>query len=77
MYFTILPLAQIAFPVTATAALTISGFRDYISFSITIQPRLTILGPHIDHGGYMSVGHVSHYLALVLREVFVISLVSL
>jgi hypothetical protein len=33
--------------------------RDYASFYITIQPRLTIFGLHIDHGGYMPEGHVS------------------
>jgi hypothetical protein len=27
-----------------------SSFRDWISFSITIQPRLTIFGPHFDDG---------------------------
>jgi hypothetical protein len=27
--------------------------------SITIQPRLTIFGPHIDHGGYMSARYVT------------------
>ena len=27
------------------------SFHDYVSFSITIQPRLTIFDPHINHGG--------------------------
>ena len=43
----------IAFPVAVTA-LPKFLWLEYIGFSITIQPRLTMLGPHIEHGGYMS-----------------------
>jgi hypothetical protein len=50
--------------------------RDYVSFYITIQPRLTIFGLHIDHGGYMPEGHVSlnieSFFIFYLRQVFVI-----
>ena len=53
----------IAFPVTV---LTMTSFRDEEdSFSIFIQPSLTIFGPHIDHGGYMSARHVSPDLDLI------------
>ena len=55
---------HIAFPVAVTA-LTMSSFGDWVSFSITIQPRLTMYGPHIEHGGYMSDGQVSHDLDLI------------
>jgi len=34
-------------------------FYDWVSFPISIQPRLTIFGPHIDRGEYMSARHVS------------------
>ena len=55
--------------------------RDYASFYITIQPRLTIFGLHIDHGGYMPEGHVSlnieSFFIFYLRQVFVIRTVSL
>ena len=33
-------------------------FHSQVSFSIAIQPRLTMFGPHIDHGGYKNV-HVT------------------
>jgi hypothetical protein len=64
--------------------LTMSGFCFQINFSITIQPRLTIFGPHIDHGQYMSARHVSPDLELIfslmtllyLCQVLVIRLVS-
>jgi hypothetical protein len=46
--------------------LTMTSFRDEEdSFSIFIQPSLTIFGPHIDHGGYMSARHVSPDLDLI------------
>ena len=32
---------------------------------ITIQPRLTLFGPHIDHDVYMSAKHVSPDLDLI------------
>ena len=35
------------------------------SFSITIQFRLTIFGPHIHHGQYISAGDVSVTLASI------------
>jgi len=41
-------------------------------FSITIQPRFTILCPHIDHGVYMSARHMSpdhHDLILTVYRV--------
>jgi hypothetical protein len=56
-----------------------------VCFSITIQTSLTIFGPHIDWGGYMSAGHVSSDFDLIfhglqtllnLRKVFVIMSVS-
>jgi hypothetical protein len=37
----------------------VSSFHDKVSFFITIQSSFTILGPHIYHGGYTSVRHVS------------------
>ena len=51
----------IGFHVTALT----SFFGDYISFSVTIQPRLTILGSHIDHGVYMSTRHMTPDLDLI------------
>jgi hypothetical protein len=30
-------------------------FHDSVHFSITIQPRLTLFGPHIDHRRYINV----------------------
>ena len=35
-----------------------SSFCDVVNFSITIQPRPIIPGPHKDHGGYMAAKHV-------------------
>jgi len=46
----------IAFPVMSA---TMSSFCDYVSFSITTQPRFILLGPNIDHGGYISARYVS------------------
>lgn len=48
-----------------TALTMTSFFGDYISFSVTIQPRLTILGAHIDHGVYMSTRHMTSDLDLI------------
>jgi len=42
-----------------------SSFCDWVSFPITIQPRLTILGPYIDDGGYMPDWHFSPDLDLI------------
>lgn len=54
-----------------------------VSFFITLQHRLTICCPHIDHGRYMSTMDVSPNLSLVpgvltlnLPQVFVIRSVS-
>lgn len=49
----------------ATPLTMTSFFGDYISFSITIQPRLTILGSHMDHGVYMSTRHITPDLDLI------------
>ena len=58
----------IAFPVTV---LTMTSFRDEDSFSIFIQPSLTIFGPHIDHGIFMSAMHVSPELDLNLTDCYI------
>ena len=65
---------------------TLMLFRLFpIRFSITIQPWLPILVPHIEHGGYMSAMHVSpdpwpHFQGLLtlwsLCNIFVIRSVS-
>ena len=54
---------HIAFLAVATA-LTMLSFCNWVSFSITIQPRFTMLGPHIDYGLCMSARHVSPDLDL-------------
>jgi hypothetical protein len=48
-------------------AFPMSSFCDLISFSITIQPRFTILGLHIDHGVCISPKHVSPDIDLIFR----------
>ena len=37
----------------------------FVIRSVSLLPRLTIFGPFIDHGGYMSAGHVSPDLDLI------------
>ena len=76
---------DIAFPLVVVTVLTPSSFCGYISFSITIQHRFTILGPHIDNDVYISARHVPHDLDLIfmvywllnLHQVFMIRSVSL
>ena len=66
------------------SSLKMPSLCDNLSFSITIQPRFTILGSHIDHLGYISSRHVSPvldhivmvYRLLYLRQVLVIRSVS-
>ena len=79
------PDIGIAFPSVVVTVLTPSSFCGYISFSITIQHRFTILGPHIDNDVYISARHVPHDLDLIfmvywllnLHQVFMIRSVSL
>ena len=40
-------------------------YCDYISFSITIQPRFILNNTHIDHDGYMSAKHMLLDLDLI------------
>jgi len=42
-----------------------SSFYDKVSFSISIQSRLTIFDPHIDDGGCMSARNMSPNLSLI------------
>jgi hypothetical protein len=43
---------------TVASAWTMSSFHDEISFSITIQPKFTRYGPHIDHWGWACVTYL-------------------
>ena len=43
-----------------------SSFGDWINFSNTLKPRITIFDPHIDPGGYMPAKLVSPDLGLIL-----------
>lgn len=47
-------------------ALKMSSFGDWINFSNTLKPRITIFDPHIDPGGYMPAKLVSPDLGLIL-----------
>ena len=51
-----------SFPAAVTG-LEMSSFRDYISYAITLQPRLSIFEPHFDHVRYISIFiHLPPYL---------------
>jgi hypothetical protein len=52
--------------IALTVALKMSSFGDWINFSNTIKPRITIFDPHIDPGGYMPAKLVSPDLGLIL-----------
>ena len=67
---------HIALLVAVTTALTMLSFCDYVSFSITIQPRLNIFSSHIDYGRYLSAGHVSPDLDFVFTVYWVLNFAS-
>jgi hypothetical protein len=52
--------------IALTVALKMSSFGDWINFSNTIKPRITIFDPHIDPGEYMPAKLVSPDLGLIL-----------
>jgi hypothetical protein len=52
--------------IALTVALKMSSLGDWINFSNTIKPRITIFDTHIDPGGYMPAKLVSPDLGLIL-----------
>jgi hypothetical protein len=57
--------AMVSFTEMVVKKVSLFFFNDYVDFSITIQPNLTIFGQHTDHWRYMSIGHVWHDLDLI------------
>lgn len=68
----------IGFPAVVAMALTKSSFCDEVSFTLlcNLHSPVTIHGPHLDHGVYMSARHGSHDLDSILGSTVFVKLTS-